>query len=114
MMRRSQKYQDAVAQWDIVGGRIDAGTTLMENLRREVMEEAGLEIVGEPKLIAAQDILRLPERHIVRLTYAGRANGEPRLSEEHTEYGWFTLAEIKRLKNLDRYLKEVLKTEAFS
>ncbi|OGZ00479.1 MAG: hypothetical protein A2946_00515 [Candidatus Liptonbacteria bacterium RIFCSPLOWO2_01_FULL_53_13] len=109
LVRRSpEKYPEVGATWDIVGGRIDPGTTLLENLAREVKEETGLEIVGEPKLIAAQDILRIPEKHIVRLTYAGSAKGEVKLGDEHTEHAWHTIKEMKEMPNLDKYVRELL------
>lgn len=73
----------------------------------EVKEETGLEINDEPVLIAAQDILRVKGRHIVRLTYVGHANGSPLLSDEHVEYGWFTLDEMKNL-DMDIYFKDML------
>ena len=111
LLRRSpEKYPEASKQWDIVGGRIDTGNTLIENLRREVMEETGLEILGEPELVRAQDIIPNSERHIVRLTYVGRADGTPVLSEEHTEYNWFTLEELRKIENLDKYFKELLES----
>ena len=100
------KYPEVGAKWDIVGGRIDPGVNLFENLKREVMEETGLEVIGEPKLITAQDILKT-DKHVVRLTYTGEANGEVRLSNEHTEYKWLTLSEISKLEPLDKYFKEV-------
>jgi ADP-ribose pyrophosphatase YjhB (NUDIX family) len=107
LARRSPiKYPEVGAKWDIVGGRIDKGTSLIENLKREVMEETGLEIVGEPKLIAAQDILKT-DKHVVRLTYVGQATGEVKLSEEQTEHKWLTLEEISTLEPLDSYFKEV-------
>jgi 8-oxo-dGTP diphosphatase len=105
--RSAEKYPEVGAKWDIVGGRINLGTSLMENLEREVMEETGLEIKGEPKLITAQDILKT-DKHVVRLTYLGFADGEVKLSEEHTEYKWLPLEEIKKLKPIDKYFKEVL------
>jgi 8-oxo-dGTP pyrophosphatase MutT (NUDIX family) len=108
LARRSPiKYPEVGPKWDIVGGRIDKGTTLIENLKREVMEETGLEILGEPKLIFAQDILRT-DKHVVRLTYVGKATGEVKLSEEQTEYKWLTMEEIKILEPMDAYFKEVL------
>ena len=108
LVRRSaKKYPEVGPRWDIVGGRINPGTPLMENLRREVMEETGLEI-SSPVLIAAQDILRIEGRHVVRLTYIGNAEGTPKLIEEHTEYGWFTVEEMKNLENLDIYFRELL------
>src|SRR3989338_7224600 len=48
LKRSPEKYPEIGARWDIVGGRIDAGTPLIENLRREVKEETGLEISSEP------------------------------------------------------------------
>ena len=107
LLRRSpEKYSEVDKYWDIPGGRINPGTPLFENLKREVMEETGLEIVGEPKLLAAQDILR-PQKHIVRLTYIGQSIGEVKLSEEHNEYRWLTLDEVQVLEPMDEYFKEV-------
>jgi ADP-ribose pyrophosphatase YjhB (NUDIX family) len=110
LIKRSPvKYPSVTDAWDIVGGRIEPGSKLIENLRREVTEETGLEIISEPKLIAAQDIIPNTEKHVVRLTYIADTEGEPKLdTEENTEYRWLTLAEIKAEKNIDKYVKEVL------
>ena len=90
--------------------RIDNGSSLMDNLRREIKEESGLNLVSEPKLVAAQDILKVPGKHIVRLTYLGSAEGEIVLSEEHTEYKWFSLDEMKQLERaeFDSYAKKLI------
>lgn len=98
--------------WDIVGGRIEIGTPLLENLKREVKEETGFELQSEPQLIAAQDILRLAEKHVVRLTYVAEVDGTPQLDEDHSEFGWFTIEEMKHMKDLDIYFTEVLKNES--
>ena len=108
--RSAEKYPEVGAEWDIVGGRIDPGTTLFDNLKREVKEETGLEIEGEPQLISAQDILRIEGKHVIRLTYKGFARGEVILSDEHEKFRWFTIEEIKNLEPIDIYLKEVLNT----
>ncbi len=106
--RSSEKYPEVGAKWDIVGGRIDPGSTLLENLKREVREEVSLDLTGEPALVAAQDILRVPGRHVVRLTYLGAIEGEPKLDGDNTEYRWFTIEELRQLENLDIYFKELL------
>ena len=90
MRSNPEKYPEKGAKWDIVGGRIDPGTSLFENLKREVLEEASLDLINEPKLMAAQDILRVPGKHIVRLTYLGNIEGEPKIDHESLEYKWFT------------------------
>lgn len=105
--RSAEKYPEVGAKWDIVGGRINTGFSLLENLKREVMEETGLEIMSEPKLITAQDILKT-DKHVVRLTYAGFADGEVKLSDEHSEYKWLSFEDIIKLEPMDRYFKEVL------
>ncbi|MBI2578371.1 MAG: NUDIX hydrolase [Candidatus Aenigmarchaeota archaeon] len=106
--RSADKYPEVGARWDIPGGRINPGQTLLENLKREVKEETGLVLEEEPKLIAAQDILRVPGRHVVRLTYLGKINGEPKLNDDNTEFRWVSYNELEKLENMDIYVKELL------
>ncbi|MEK7648334.1 MAG: NUDIX hydrolase [Patescibacteria group bacterium] len=110
LLRRSlEKYPEVNGRWDCVGGRIVAGTPLMDNLRREVREETGLEIIGNPKLIAAQDILKNNDRHTVRLTYSGNAEGEVALdTTENDRYQWYSWNELIQLDDVDVYVKELL------
>jgi ADP-ribose pyrophosphatase YjhB (NUDIX family) len=111
--RSSEKYPEVGAKWDIVGGRIDPGTPLLDNLKREIREEISFEFTDTPKLVAAQDILRVPGRHVVRLTYTGMLDGQPKLDNDHTESNWFTMDEIKKLENLDIYFKELVDAGRF-
>jgi len=110
IIRRSPiKYPDARGGWDIVGGRIDVGSKLMENLRREVKEETQLKILGEPKLLYAQDIIPNSEKHVIRLSYIGETRGEPILdTSENIEYKWLPLDKLKQQGDLDVYVKEIL------
>lgn len=110
LLRRSlKKYPDTKGRWDIVGGRIDPGKTLLENLKREIKEETALMLGGDPVLVAAQDILRVPGRHVVRLTYTARVEGFLKLQEEENDaFEWLTFNEIKKKKDVDSYFKELL------
>jgi len=107
LMRRSPYEERGVGKWDIAGGRIDAGTPLMDNLIREVVEETGLTMSSQPKLLAAQDII-WPDRHVVRITYTADVVGEPKLGPEHSEYAWFSYDEMKKLDKMDDYVKKLL------
>lgn len=115
LLRRSLgKYPDILGRWDIVGGRIEVGTPVIDNLHREVHEETGLRIVGQPVLVAVQDILRVPGKHVVRLTYIGQAKGKVRLSDdEHDDYQWFSSEEILTHPDFDVYAKAILTKEFF-
>lgn len=110
LIRRSLiKYPEIKGRWDIVGGRINLGSKLIDNLRREIKEETSLDLVGEIKLIAAQDIMPKPEKHVVRLTYLAEASGEIKLDEsENDSFVWYTMTELKEAKDVDVYFKELL------
>ncbi|MBI3231681.1 MAG: NUDIX hydrolase [Candidatus Doudnabacteria bacterium] len=111
LVRRNPKiYPEVGPKWDIVGGRIEHGSPLVDNLKREIREEVRLDYAGEPKLIAAQDILTASDKHVVRLTYLGELDGEPEVDDDHLEAKWFTGKEIKALadKELDSYFRELV------
>jgi len=107
--RNPEKYKTVKGDWDIVGGRIEPGETLIKNLEREVDEETKLEISSAPQLIYAQDIIPNEEKHVVRLSYLGQTEGEPILdTDENISYEWLTLDEIKNKDGLDIYVKEII------
>ena len=108
--RNPKKYPEVGPKWDIVGGRINPGAPLMENLAREVDEETKLKITSEPVLIGAQDILKVLGRHVVRLTYLGNTTGNPVIDEESLEFKWFTEKEIRAMTTevLDSYFSRLL------
>lgn len=108
LQRSLTKYPEVSNRWDIIGGRIEPGTPLLENLEREVLEETGLKMTSSPQLIAAQDILRIADKHVVRLTYTATTSGDPTLSDEHDAFGWYAIAEMQMLLGFDSYAKEVL------
>lgn len=109
LLKRSPvRYPEVKNFWDIPGGRIFPGTPLLENLKREVLEETRLPVLGEPRLLAAQDIIKLPEKHIVRLTFSALTEGEPKLDTEDPDYQWVSLDEMKAVPELDEFTREVL------
>jgi 8-oxo-dGTP diphosphatase len=70
--------------WGIPGGFLDRGEQPDEAVRREVLEETGIEI-SDVSLIRMQTL----NRHI-EFVYSARSDGDPRvLSREITELGWF-------------------------
>jgi len=107
--RSTEKYKNTKGVWDIVGGRIEPGTKLVENLKREIKEETQLELTSEPRLIYVQDIIPNPEKHVVRLTYVADIEGKPFLDvTENIEFKWLTKEELKNQEDLDIYVKEIL------
>ena len=110
LLRRSQPYEgESEPRWDIPGGRINVGEPILQALAREIKEETGLTMQGEPRIVYAQDILRVAGRHVVRLTFETGAEGEVALDpKEHSAHQWVSLEKIQGIYH-DLYLDPVLK-----
>jgi len=85
-------------QWELPGGRLEAGESPEACLAREVREELGIE-VSVDGLLDARFFQPVPEKQIFIVVYrCSRLTGaEPVLSAEHRELGWFTLSQLGRL-----------------
>ena len=115
-LKRALPYKgETEPRWELPGGRIEPGEPIFQALAREIKEETGLTMKGEPKILYAQDILRINEKHIVRLTFETQAElGEIKLDTidpngtHHDKYAWVKPEEIHHLRH-DRYLVPVLR-----
>jgi len=102
---------DGQYYWDIPGGRINEDEPLLQALQREVTEETGLTLKGEPALVSAQDIfVEKAGLHMVRLTYTGNALGNVALSDEHSSHQWVPKAELLA-ENIDPYVRKILEQQ---
>ncbi len=103
----------ADSRWrvDYPGGKIqEHETDLIESLKREVMEETGLEInVGEP--FATWNYI-IPSEHRLagnKLFLVGYkcdyVSGEVKMSDEHSNFSWVTKDNYKKLDDGNTYFK---------
>ena len=60
--------------WMLPGGVVEAGESVVEGLRRELREETGLELAGEPRLAFVVHIVA-PEESYLALTFSCEATG---------------------------------------
>ena len=101
--------------WCLPGGGMEAGESAAEACEREVLEETGLK-VRVKRLVGVyshpDQLLVYPDGnkvHIVALHFeADVISGELGLSNETTDFGYFTLQEIEGLEMFGRHKERVI------
>ncbi len=100
---------DPVEGLDYPGGKVQEGETdLVESLKREVREEAGLEIsVGEPFATwfnAFPEGHRLAGKKVFLVAYRCEyVSGEVTLSDEHDKFSWVNKDNFKEVDDGTSY-----------
>jgi 8-oxo-dGTP diphosphatase len=102
------KKEKIEEHWDIPGGRVEEGNTLIETLNREIKEETGItEIINEEFITAvvSNHKFTIESGHNVGLVLFIYEVDIPdnvtiKLSDEHTAYEWVDKREAaRRLEN---------------
>ena len=102
------------ARWCLPGGKMESGESIEECCQREVFEETGLEVCTR-RLIGIysnHDLLVIypdgNKSQIVVLSFeAGITGGSLGLSNETTDFGYFSLDEIKSMPMHGRHQERV-------
>ncbi len=95
-VKRSDYTEAASGYWCPVSGRIEKNETQQDALKREVMEEVGLEVVAVKKVC---EILSADNMFVLHYWSTKIISGEAGIcSHEVTEMKWVTMEEMKRLQ----------------
>jgi ADP-ribose pyrophosphatase YjhB (NUDIX family) len=97
-------------EWCLPGGMMEAGESVEEACLREMFEETGLRV----KVVRLIGVYSSPHRLVIypdgnRVQYVifnfevETIAGEPGLSNETTDFGFFSLAEIAEMEMLDQH-----------
>ena len=118
LLRRSPTKDFAAGQWESGSGRLEQGEGFIDALKRESLEELGLEVRIEC-LLGTTHFYRgkpTPENEMVGIAFGcslGDGSGL-QLSEEHSEHRWATAEEAAGLLPSDHWLyKLILRAEDF-
>jgi 8-oxo-dGTP diphosphatase len=101
-------------QWSIPGGMLEVGETLVDGVRRELLEETGIEVrVGELLEVFERinvDADGRPRYHFVVLDYLCEAlRGEARAGSDVTDVAWAAPAELAKYSVSETATRVILK-----
>jgi len=105
--------------WCLPGGAMESGESAAEACEREVFEETGLS-VRVKRLVGvyshSDQLVVYPDGNKVQIVAlhfeAEIIGGELGLSDETSDYGYFTMEEIEKLEMLGRHKERILDTLA--
>lgn len=116
LLVEAQGPDDPTPVWMLPGGQVEADEQVLEALRRELAEETGLQIIGEPRPIFDVEVdyrTDIATGVYRALTYACEAAGELRPADPDglvRSAAWVEMNEaLDRLSNLEWYECEPLR-----
>lgn len=114
LIRRSRSDRWGAGKWEIPGGKLDSGQSVLEVVQREVEEETGLTIkVGRGEIFTFSDkkIIKIGRykgySYLALIFKTDDFSGRLRLGPEHEDSRWATPEEISKLE-LTEETKKIL------
>jgi 8-oxo-dGTP diphosphatase len=103
LAQRSLNDPQAGGQWSFPGGKVDMEVgdgIIEETLKREIMEEIGIEIEDKIDFICDDGFVRVSGHHVVMMTFlCFYKSGKAKPLEGQEQIKWLTIDEINKIKD---------------
>ena len=111
IVKRHPKSRTDPEMWELPGGKVEKGEHFADALVREIKEETNLDVnVGDFCEAIQNDY---PHKRTVQLMmYLDDINGSGEISDEHTQFKWASMDEIRSLE-LSTSFKKVLEKKNY-
>ena len=111
IVKRHPKSKTDPEMWELPGGKVEKGEHFADALVREIKEETNLDVnVGDFCEAIQNDY---PHKRTVQLMmYLDDINGSVEISDEHTQFKWASMDEIRSLE-LSTSFKKVLEKKNY-
>jgi len=112
LIRESTKYEGGnnVGKYDFPGGKINVGESFTDALRRETLEEVGLQVeIGLPFHVGEwRPVVKDEQIQIIGIFFVCRPLSEDvQLSIDHDDYVWVTPDELDGLVLIEETVKAI-------
>ena len=106
IVKRHPKSRTDPEMWELPGGKVEKGEFFADALVREIKEETNLDVnIGDFAEAIQNDYSH--KRTVQIMMYLVDVEGDVKISDEHTEFMWASLDEIRTL-DISTSLKKVL------
>lgn len=121
ILRRHPKSRNNPHKWELPGGKVDPGEFFDDALVRELKEETGLEVKIDSLFEAVEDRFKSRRTHqyintVQLMMNLETVSGEVQISDEHDDFKWVNMEELKELYESDELtgsLKSTLEKRNF-
>ena len=111
IVKRHPKSRTDPEMWELPGGKVEKGEFFADALVREIKEETNLDVeVGDFCEAVQNDYSH--KRTVQIMMYLIGAEGEVKISDEHTEFMWASIEKIKTLE-ISTSLKKLLEKKDY-
>ena len=106
-LRRSKTHPYHAFKWDLPGGDLEFGEDPPEGMRREIKEEAGIDVEGLMPFSVRAHINKVGQFWVTVAYKAQALSEEVVISWEHDDFKWVTADEFLALESSEKFKKFV-------